>query len=78
MGVKEDFGGLQIIKFARKHRPNMPIVVLTAHGTHDVEEQARGLGVDAFLRKPQPLARLAEVVRGLIAPLQPGMRPQLR
>ena len=71
MGVKEDFGGLQIIKFARAHRPKMRIVVLTAHGTREVEKEARGLGVDAFLRKPQPLARLAEVVRGLVASHHP-------
>jgi DNA-binding NtrC family response regulator len=77
MGVKEDFGGLEIIKFARAHRPRMRIVVLTAHGTHEVENQARVLGVDAFLRKPQPLARLAEVVGGLIAPHQPTIRPHL-
>jgi len=68
MGVTEDFSGLQIIKFARTHRPGMRIVVLTAHGSGEVENEARVLGVDAFLRKPQPLARLAEVVRGLIAP----------
>jgi len=68
MGVTEDFSGLQIIKFARTHRPGMRIVVLTAHGSGEVENEARVLAVDAFLRKPQPLARLAEVVRGLIAP----------
>ena len=77
MGVKEDFGGLQIIKFARAHRPKMLIVVLTAHGTHEVENEARTLGVDAFLRKPQSLARLAEVVRGLIASHQPITNPPL-
>jgi two-component system, NtrC family, response regulator GlrR len=76
MGVTEDFGGLQIIKFARTHRPGMRIVVLTAHGTGDVENEARVLGVDAFLRKPQPLARLAEVVRGLIASPHPTSDPQ--
>jgi len=77
MGVTEDFGGLQIIKFARTHRPDMRIVVLTAHGTGEVESEARVLGVDAFLRKPQPLARLAEVVRGVIAKPHPTHDPQL-
>ena len=77
MGVKEDFGGFQIIKFARAHRPKMRIVVLTAHGTREVENEARTLGVDAFLRKPQSLARLAEVVRGLIASQQPITNPPL-
>ena len=77
MGVTEDFGGLEIIKFARAHRPNMRIVVLTAHGTRELENQARGLGVDAFLRKPQPLSLLAQVVRTLIGSRQPAADPQL-
>ena len=77
MGLTKHRGGIQVIKFARTHRPDMRIVVLTAHGTREVENEARVLGVDAFLRKPQPLARLAEVVRGLIPPLHPTADPQL-
>jgi DNA-binding response OmpR family regulator len=66
MGVRRDFTGMEVIKFARTHRPNMRIVVLTAHGSREVENEARDLGVDAFLRKPQPLSQVAQVVRGLV------------
>ena len=66
MGVRRDFTGIEVIKFARAHRPNMRIVVLTAHGSREVENEARDLGVDAFLRKPQPLSQVAQVVRGLV------------
>ena len=67
MGIMRDFSGMEVIKFARTRRPEMRIVVLTAHGTREVENEARFLGVDAFLRKPQPLAHVAHVVRGLLA-----------
>ena len=66
MGIKRDFTGMEVIKFARTHRPDMRIVVLTAHGTREVEHEARDLGVDAFLRKPQPLSQVAQVVRDLV------------
>ena len=66
MGISRDFTGMEVIKFARTHRPEMRIVVLTAHGTREVENEARLLGVDAFLRKPQPLSQLAQVVQNLI------------
>ena len=66
MGISRDFGGMEVIKFARTHRPEMGIVVLTAHGSREIENEARVLGVDAFLRKPQPLSQIAQVVQSLI------------
>ena len=77
MGSTKDLGGIQVIKFARTHRPAMRIVVLTAHGTHEVETEARVLGVDAFLSKPQPLSQLAHVVRTLVGSRKPANDPRL-
>lgn len=77
MRSTKDLGGIQVIKFARTHRPAMRIVVLTAHGTQEVENEARVLGVDAFLSKPQPLSQLAQVVRTLVGSRQPPGDPQL-
>jgi hypothetical protein len=31
-----------------------------------MEERARAMGVDAFIRKPKPLAELAQIVFGLV------------
>ena len=72
MGIKRDFAGMEVIKFARTHRPDMRIVVLTAHGTREIENEARDLGVDAFLRKPQPLSQVAHVVRDLVQSQRQG------
>jgi DNA-binding NarL/FixJ family response regulator len=46
--------------------PETRIVILTAYGSSEIEDEARLLGADAFLRKPQPLSQVAQVVRGLI------------
>ena len=66
MGIGKGPNGLEVIKFARSHNPDMRIVVLTAHGSSEVESEARTQGVDAFLRKPQPLSQVAQVIRGLV------------
>jgi DNA-binding NtrC family response regulator len=66
MGIREGSNGLEVIKFARLRHPSMGIVVLTAHGSPQAENEARLHGADAFLRKPQPLSQVAQVVRGLI------------
>jgi ActR/RegA family two-component response regulator len=58
--------GLALIAHARAASPDTQIVLLTAYGSAEIEQEARRLGVGAFLHKPQPLAQIASIVRGLI------------
>ncbi len=58
--------GLHMIKLIREHNPQARIIVLTAYGSAEVEDEARRCGADAFLRKPKPLSQVAQVVQGLI------------
>ena len=58
--------GLDMIKLIREQNPQTRIIVLTAYGSAEIEEEARGCGADAFLRKPKPLSQVAQVVQGLI------------
>lgn len=58
--------GLGIISSVRERCPWTRTVLLTAFGSPEVEREARRLGVDAFLQKPQPLSELAEVIAGLL------------
>lgn len=58
--------GLKMIRTIREHNPQTRIVVLTAYGSAEVEDEARRCGADAFLRKPKPLSQVAQVVQGLI------------
>jgi DNA-binding NtrC family response regulator len=66
MGPTQDADGLEIVRLTHEQHPETRIVVLTAYGTPEVENEAKALGADAFLRKPQPLSQVAQVVRGLI------------
>ena len=68
--------GLDMIKMIRQHNPQTRIVVLTAYGSPEIEDEARRNGADAFLRKPKPLSQVAQVVQGLLeAPPRQHARP---
>jgi len=68
--------GLNMIKMIRQHNPQTRIVVLTAYGSPELEDEARRNGADAFLRKPKPLSQVAQVVQGLLeAPPRQAARP---
>ena len=56
--------GLAIVRSARTHNPDAPVVVMTGYGSPDAEAEARRLGVDAFVPKPVPLWELARLVQG--------------
>jgi CheY-like chemotaxis protein len=66
LGTAKSPDGLEIIRLVHQNSPDTRIVVLTAYGSSEVESEARASGADAFLRKPQPLSQVAQVVRGLI------------
>ena len=68
--------GLDMIKLIRENNPQTRIIVLTAYGSAEVEDEARRCGADAFLRKPKPLSQVAQVVQGLIeSPPRHAARP---
>jgi DNA-binding NtrC family response regulator len=68
--------GLEMIRLIRGHNPQTRIVVLTAYGSAEMEDEARRCGADAFLRKPKPLSQVAQVIQGLIeAPPKHATRP---
>jgi DNA-binding NtrC family response regulator len=66
LGTTRDPDGLKIIKLAHERNPDTRIIVLTAYGSAEIEDEARRCGADAFLRKPKPLSQVAQVVQGLI------------
>lgn len=57
--------GLELIRFARERSPWTRTIVLTGYGSTEIETEAIGRGVDAFLQKPQPLAALAAIAANL-------------
>lgn len=76
LSEKRNPDGLDIIKLVRDHNPQTRIIVLTAYGSTDMEDQARRCGADAFLRKPKPLSQVAQVIQGLLeSPPKQTARP---
>ncbi len=66
LSTRRNPDGLDIIKLAHRNHPQTRIIVLTAYGSAEIEDEARRCGADAFLRKPKPLSQVAQVVQGLI------------
>ena len=60
--------GLELIRFARERSPWTRTIVLTGYGSTEIEMEAIGRGVDAFLQKPQPLSQLAAIAANLTEP----------
>lgn len=58
--------GLTLTQFIKYRCPQICVVVLTAHGSPEIQTAARNAGVDAFLEKPLTLPALAGTLRGLM------------
>jgi len=73
LGPNRNPDGLEIIRLVHNRNPETRIVVLTAYGSAEIENEARQCGADVFLRKPKPLSQLAQVVEGLLeSPAKPA------
>ena len=57
-----DISGFQVITDFRKHQPEIPIVLITAHGSPQVFEEAKKLGAIGALAKPFPPAELLKLI----------------
>ena len=62
-----DAEGLDLLALVRERHPATRVVLFTGYATPEVVSEARRLGADAFLQKPQALADVARVVFGLLA-----------
>jgi CheY-like chemotaxis protein len=57
--------GLEVLRSMRHRHPWLPVVILSAYISPEVEAEARQLGADAVLKKPLALPNLAQVVLSL-------------
>ncbi len=54
--------GLDILPRIRRLKPEVPIVVMTAHGSDDVRRRSLERGATIYLEKPIPLSKLKTVI----------------
>jgi DNA-binding NtrC family response regulator len=62
-----DAEGLELLALVRERFPGTRVVIFTGYATPEVMSEARRLGADAFLQKPQALSDVARVVFALLA-----------
>jgi DNA-binding NtrC family response regulator len=54
--------GLELLRIARKMRPTMPVILVTAYDSEGIRAEACQNGVFEFLTKPFPVAALRTAV----------------
>ena len=57
-----DISGFQVITDIRRHQPEIPIVLITAHGSEQVFAEAKKLGAIGALAKPFPPAEILKLI----------------
>ncbi|MBI5287230.1 MAG: response regulator [Deltaproteobacteria bacterium] len=55
--------GLTVLEEARRIRPTLKVIMISAFGSESVRSRARELGAYSFLDKPFAIKELAKVVR---------------
>jgi DNA-binding NtrC family response regulator len=58
--------GLALLDYIRHHHPATRVIILTAYGLPETEQEARRRGAEAFLRKRMSLPEVAHVVAALL------------
>lgn len=59
--------GVDVISAAREFRPSMPIILISAYLTPEIEEEARKMGVRKTIRKPWAIDDLLSSIKELLA-----------
>lgn len=55
--------GLAVLEQVKKAYPGVQVIMLTAHGTPEIEEKARELGAFDYLQKPVGIDKLTKVIQ---------------
>ncbi len=58
--------GLDLVSMVRECCPNTRVMVITAYGTPEMEQEARQRGADAFLHKSTPLPQVAQMAMKIV------------
>jgi DNA-binding NtrC family response regulator len=67
-----DLSGLEVLKAARVQAPQVPVIIITAHGNLDNAVAARQLGAAAYLVKPLDLREVEQTIQQVLANAMPA------
>lgn len=55
--------GLEILQYAKAHRPETPVILLTGYGSNDVKDKALALGACGYFNKPVQIATIITLLK---------------
>ncbi len=55
--------GLEILAYVKKHKPALPVIILTGYGNDEIKDQAMSLGACAYFDKPVQIAKIIKVLQ---------------
>ena len=58
--------GLELLSRVKQQRPQTRVIIITAYGSSDKEEEARQLGADRYVEKPFDLKELRQIVTKML------------
>jgi DNA-binding response OmpR family regulator len=58
----EGMGGIELLSVFKKMDPDLPVIMLTGHGSEQASREGRELGAYDYLSKPYDLELLAEKI----------------
>ncbi|MCK5695630.1 MAG: response regulator [Desulfobacula sp.] len=59
----EDMGGIEVLKIMKKMVPELPVIILTGHGSQEAAREGISLGAFDYLTKPCELVELIDKIR---------------
>ena len=62
--------GLELLSYIKRFWPKTEVIVMTAHGTNEIKEEAYGRGARYYYEKPVDIMELAERIRGIGIPVK--------
>jgi DNA-binding response OmpR family regulator len=62
----EDMDGIEILKIFKKIVPDLPVIMLTGHGSEEAARDGIGLGASDYLTKPCDFEELMEKIKDVV------------
>ena len=60
-----EMDGIELRKEVNEHHPEVPVILITGHGSPETEEAARLYRARGYLKKPLDLGNLLEKIEGI-------------
>jgi DNA-binding response OmpR family regulator len=63
----EDMDGIEVLKIFKKIVPDLPVIMLTGHGSEEAARDGIGLGASDYLTKPCDFEDLIAKIRNVVS-----------